>query len=48
MELGHVLQEDMALAYKLALLSTHEVTHPDFGTKMRMLDEEVPFRIGED
>lgn len=47
-ELGHVLQEDMALAYKLALLSTHEVTHPDFGTKMRMLDEEVPFRIGED
>ena len=37
--------EDMEAVDAIVAAPFHEITHPDYGTKMRMLDSEVPFKI---
>lgn len=44
-ELGKVLEEDMHVVYRIAMLPTHSFTHPDYHTDMLMLDAEVPFSL---
>ena len=37
--------EDMRPLLNMVQQPYHSVTHPDFGTVMRMLDVEIPFQI---
>ena len=37
--------EDMRVLMKIVQQPYHSVTHPDFGTVMRMLDTEIPFHL---
>ena len=37
--------EDMTVVDRLVDAPFHMYTHPDYGTKMRMLNEEVPFEM---
>ena len=37
--------EDISTVLDIVKSPYHEIVHPDYGTKMRMLDTEVPFQL---